>query len=256
MLVTNLSQDVLSDLIIDNEEHEERHRSDPIHTIHGGGAKGHVQERGIDKENDQESLLDNTHVQDHVVEAVVNNGIDTSLTDDDVGHLGNYNGHQVSSLGLGKDVLTLAVENTSVLVVDESTSTSVGDSFKILIISIITPLVTLFVSKERGNGEMSDTVEHNEETSEGGNRLNHTNLQVRPRDQLHSHELILHAVTRRLLHDIQLRELVSKRDSGQHISTKINAQNHDGGQSKGHTESNLHKEGRNLRDVTGQSVGN
>ena len=62
-------------------------------------------------------------------------------------------------------------------------------------------------------------------------------------------------VTGGLSHDVTLRVFIGEGDGGKHVSTQINAQNHDRGQTKGKSQSDLAQERQNLGDVTGQGVG-
>jgi len=58
------------------------------------------------------------------------------------------------------------------------------------------------------------------------------------------------------VHDIEFWVLVSERDSGEHISTEINTENEDGREWLRDLEHHEEEEGRDLRNVGGESVGN
>jgi hypothetical protein len=108
---------------------------------------------------------------------------------------------------------------------------------------------------ESGAGANSIIVENVEVGEESSGSLDNTNLQVSEGNKLGIHEMVSLGVTGVSLHDIKLRVLIGERDGGYHISSEINAENEDGREGEGDLEDNEEDEGRDLRDVGGESVG-
>ena len=70
------------------------------------------------------------------------------------------------------------------------------------------------------------------------------------------HQFILDGVTRLTFHDVVLGMFVGKRNSRYHVGSQVDTQNGNGSQWQRNVEQDKEQEGRNLRNVRGQCVGN
>lgn len=68
-------------------------------------------------------------------------------------------------------------------------------------------------------------------------------------------QLVLVGVTRLSLHDVVLCLFVGEGDSRHHIGSQVDAQDGDDPKRQGDVSQDEHQEGRDLRDVGGQGVG-
>ncbi len=86
--------------------------------------------------------------------------------------------------------------------------------------------------------------------------LDHSNHTISQTDQPLVHKLVPDWISWLPLHNVSLSSFISKGDGRNQISTQINAENGDCSEGQWDTQNHEHQEGRNLRDVTCQCVGN
>jgi len=68
-------------------------------------------------------------------------------------------------------------------------------------------------------------------------------------------ELIVDWITWHSLHDVALRLFVRQRNGGNHVGAEINTQDRDGAERQRNVANDEEQEGRDLRNVTRQRIG-
>jgi hypothetical protein len=117
-------------------------------------------------------------------------------------------------------------------------------------------VVALFTSETEESSRLKSIVVHDGEIGEeASGSLHHTDLKIGEGDELGGYKMVSARVPWVALHNIKLWVLVSEGDGRDHISAKINAKNQDSGERLRDLEHHEEEEGRDFRDVGGQSVG-
>jgi len=107
---------------------------------------------------------------------------------------------------------------------------------------------------EAGNGAETIIVQDVEVGEETGGGLDHTDLEVGEGDEFGVHKMISLGVTGVTFHDIKLGVLVGEGDGGDHVSSKVNAEDKDSREGEGNLEEHEEQEGGDLGDVRRQGV--
>eukprot|EP00035_Acanthoeca_spectabilis_P019714 m.429403 g.429403 ORF g.429403 m.429403 type:complete len:515 (-) comp16998_c0_seq1:2452-3996(-) len=240
VLVAVFAHEVFSAFVIHPDDEGKRKCWKPPDSLQRSGLERDVHTRGVGDENCKTSLEEDCLVHHPIIHTLLEHGEHSSLADNQVGPLHNHNGREVRRLRSR-----------------ERSETFVRSPLLVVRVRHENVLVVVVVPKPWKVAWPPTRIAHNNEvTEETGARLDHTDLKVRVLEQLKSHEVVLHRVTRRTAHNVRLRTFVSHGDGRIHISPEIDSQNHDSRERKRNRNDNEQQERGNFWNVRCEGVRN
>mmetsp|Transcript_32665 Transcript_32665/g.45597 ORF Transcript_32665/g.45597 Transcript_32665/m.45597 type:complete len:250 (+) Transcript_32665:68-817(+) len=209
-LIEVLSQEVLAQFVIDEDVQTEWHWQNPLSPVHGVGLQTLLSPWSVGESGSKCCFEKETENEVVVAHALLEHREFARFANAQVRPLNNHNSNEKRSVPSKFELLTAVV----------------SPCLPIRILKVLNIIVVPILSQhEEPAWHPSICRVHIEVREESGSSLNYTNLQICESNKPGVDQVIGFGVSRGSFHNVRFCFLVCKRNSRDHISSKINAKN-------------------------------
>lgn len=215
-------------------------------SVNRSGAKGDIEKLDVAQKSAKNSFPSETEVQPSISHSLGDKGELAGLAAYQIGPLDNDNRDKEGALSMSKSLLRNVADTFEFNIARLDRKECSFRKFKAGVGTTDGAHVFKLesISQPRKDRWIKTVVvQHNKVGEEPGNGLDNTNLKIREDNQLGGDKSVSVHITRRLAHDVGFFVFICEGNGGNHVSSKIDAQNKNSGQRKGHLDEDEEQKG-------------